>query len=58
LVWTLFGVDISIYPVSGVSGADRANSLDDYIRSVEPRFLNDDIDELNRLSEGMNIFGR
>ncbi len=53
LQWVMTHPEISVV----ITGADSAEQLDDNIGSVGLRLADDDVDELNRLSDGINILG-
>jgi aryl-alcohol dehydrogenase-like predicted oxidoreductase len=53
LQWVMTHSEISVV----ITGADTAEQLDDNAGSVGLRLADDDIDELNRVSEGMNLVG-
>jgi aryl-alcohol dehydrogenase-like predicted oxidoreductase len=53
LQWVMTHPEISVV----ITGADNADQLDDNVGSVSLRLSDDDIDELNRVSEGMNLVG-
>jgi aryl-alcohol dehydrogenase-like predicted oxidoreductase len=53
LQWVMTHPEISVV----ITGADSAEQLDDNIGAVELRLAGDDIDELNRVSEGMSLVG-
>ena len=53
LQWVMTHPEISVV----ITGADSAEQLDDNIGSVGLRLADEDIDELNRLSEGIHLTG-
>jgi aryl-alcohol dehydrogenase-like predicted oxidoreductase len=53
LQWVMTHPEISVV----ITGADSAEQLDDNIGSVGLRLADEDVNELNRLSDGMNIIG-
>ena len=53
LQWVMTHPEISVV----ITGADSAEQLDDNIGSVGLRLADHDVDELNRLSDGINILG-
>ncbi len=53
LQWIMTHPEISVV----ITGADSAEQLDDNIGSVVLQLAEEDISELNRLSEGMSITG-
>lgn len=53
LQWVMSHPEISVV----ITGADSAEQLDDNIGAVDLKLAGDDISELNRLSEGLNILG-
>jgi aryl-alcohol dehydrogenase-like predicted oxidoreductase len=53
LQWVMTHPEISVV----ITGADSAEQLDDNIGSVGLKLADEDVNELNRLSNGMNIIG-
>ena len=53
LQWVMTHPEISVV----ITGADSAEQLDDNVGSIGLRLSSDDIDELNRVSEGMSLAG-
>ena len=53
LQWVMTHPEISVV----ITGADTTEQLDDNVGSIGLRLSSDDIDELNRVSEGMSLVG-
>ena len=53
LQWVMTHPEISVV----ITGADTTEQLDDNVGSIGLRLSSDDIDELNRVSEGMRLVG-